>query len=67
MHVEDVARILLAAPERPGVSVANVAAETVTVAGVAALARGERDPGGTACTFATPFSYRHRLADYLAR
>ena len=64
VHVEDAARITLDAPHERGVSVANVAAETVTVADVAALARGE-DPRGTAAfTVATPFEYRHRLADY---
>jgi nucleoside-diphosphate-sugar epimerase len=67
VHVDDVARILLAEPSRPGVSVANVAAETVTVADVAALARSEPPQGRPAFTVATPFEYRHRLADYLAR
>ena len=65
VHVEDAARIVLEAPTAAGVSVANVAAESVTVADVAALARGEQPQGGASCTFATPFSYRHRLADYL--
>lgn len=63
VHVEDAARILLEA--RPGVE--NVAAETVTVADVAALARGEEPAGGAAFTVSSPFSYRHRLADYLRR
>jgi nucleoside-diphosphate-sugar epimerase len=61
VHVDDAARILLEAP--PGV--ANVAAETVTVADVAALARGEEPSVASGSTFVTPFSYRHRLADYL--
>jgi nucleoside-diphosphate-sugar epimerase len=61
VHVDDAARILLEAPR----GTANVAAESVTVAGVAALARGESAPGETSVTFVTPFSYRHRLADYL--
>jgi nucleoside-diphosphate-sugar epimerase len=61
VHVDDAARILLEA--EPGV--ANVAAESVTVADVAALARGEEPPGGAAFTVASPFSYEHRLADYL--
>jgi nucleoside-diphosphate-sugar epimerase len=65
VHVEDTARILLDSPREPGVTVANVAAESVTVAQVAALARGERPTGSPACTFLTPFSYRHRLADYM--
>ena len=64
-HVEDAARILLRCyPD--GVSTANVAAESFTVADVAALARGEEPEGGASCTFETPFSYRHRLADYLS-
>ena len=66
VHVADVARILLAAPTRPGIAAENVAAEAVTVADVAALARGERADGRAACTFASPFAYRHRLADYLS-
>ena len=63
VHVGDAARILLEA--RPGIE--NVAAETVAVADVAALARGEEPRGEAPCTFASPFSYRHRLADYLRR
>jgi UDP-glucuronate decarboxylase len=65
VHVEDVARILLESPRAPGVSRHNVAAETVTVAEVAALARGERAPGRAAWTVASPFEYRHELAGYL--
>jgi UDP-glucose 4-epimerase len=61
VHVEDVARILLEA--KPGAE--NVAAETLTVAEVAALARGEEARDRPAFTFASPFSYRHRVADYL--
>ncbi len=63
VHVDDAARILLDAPHAPGVETANVAAETVTVADVAALARGREPSGGAACTFATPFSYRRRLPE----
>jgi UDP-glucose 4-epimerase len=63
VHVDDAARILLGA--KPGIE--NVAAETVTVGDVAALARGEEARGGAAFAFASPFSYRHRLADYLHR
>jgi UDP-glucose 4-epimerase len=66
-HVEDAARILLEAPAEEGVSIANVAAETLTVADVAALVRGEQPPDDPAGTFQTPFSYRHRVADYLSR
>ena len=61
VHIEDAARILLEA--KPGTE--NVAAETVTVADVAALARGEEPSRSAAWEFASPFSYRHRLADYL--
>jgi UDP-glucuronate decarboxylase len=63
VHVEDAARILLEA----GPGTENVAAETLTVADVAALARGEEPVGGAAWAFTSPFSYRHRLADYLRR
>jgi nucleoside-diphosphate-sugar epimerase len=63
VHVEDAARILLDATPGTG----NVAAETVTVADVAALARGDEPAGGAAFTVASPFSYRHRLGEYLSR
>jgi nucleoside-diphosphate-sugar epimerase len=63
VHVDDAARILLDA--KPGTE--NLAAETVTVADVAALAQSEEARGGAAFTVASPFSYRHRLADYLRR
>ncbi|HEX6489947.1 MAG TPA: NAD-dependent epimerase/dehydratase family protein [Gaiellaceae bacterium] len=62
-HVEDAAAALLEA----GPGTENVAAETVTVADVAALARGAKPEGGAAFTVASPFSYRHRLAEYLRR
>ena len=61
VHVDDVARIMLDAPPGP----ANVAAETVTVADVAALARGEQPAGGVTHTFASPFEYEHRLSEYM--
>ena len=67
VHVEDVARILLEAPSKSGISAANVAAETVTVRDVARLARGEPAEDVPAWTVASPFSYRHTVADYLAR
>jgi nucleoside-diphosphate-sugar epimerase len=64
VHVDDAARILLESSGRSRVE--NVVAETVTVSHIAALARGE-DPGGSpAWTFASPFEYRHRLAEYFA-
>jgi UDP-glucose 4-epimerase len=65
VHMDDVARIMLACPDGSGVSSANVAAETVTVADVAALARGEPPTGGAAWSVRSPFEYRHRLTEYL--
>ncbi len=66
-HVDDVARILLEAPHQPGVSAANVAAETLTVADIAALAEGRECAGNAPLAFATPFGYGQRVADYLRR
>ncbi len=63
VHVEDVARIMLEA----GPGVANVAAETVTIGDVAALARGEEPRGAAGWTYATPFEDRHSLREYFAR
>src|SRR3954471_15231515 len=63
VHVADAARILLEAA--PGTE--NVAAETATVADIAALARGGEPRGEAAFTIATPFTYEHRLAEYLSR
>jgi nucleoside-diphosphate-sugar epimerase len=64
VHVDDAARILLDM-DSGGVSIENVAAESVTVARIAALAEGRDSTGEPACTFSSPFDYRHRLADYL--
>ena len=66
VHVDDAARILLETEPREGVSAANVAAETLTVADVAALAEGRDSADEAAVTFTSPFEYRHRVADYLA-
>ena len=66
VHVEDVARILLGAPPAPGVTIENVAAESVTVADIAALVEGREPRGRASCRFETPFEYRHRLERYLA-
>ena len=66
VHVDDAARILLGAPSEPGITAANVAAETVTVRDVARLARGEPAEEEPAWTVASPFGYRHALSDYLA-
>jgi nucleoside-diphosphate-sugar epimerase len=65
VHVEDVARILHQAPTAPGVTIENVAAESVTVAGIAALAEGRAPEETPACSFVTPFDYTHSLAEYL--
>jgi nucleoside-diphosphate-sugar epimerase len=66
VHVADVVRILLESPAESGVSRANVAAETLTVADVAALAREEEPPGGATWTVASPFDYTLPLAEYMA-
>ena len=63
VHVEDVARILLAA--EPGAF--NVAAETITVGDVAALAEGREPAGGATWTVESPFEYEHSVARYLGR
>jgi nucleoside-diphosphate-sugar epimerase len=65
VHVQDAALVMLASPGEQGTTRANVAAETVTVADVAALARGEPASGSPSHRFGTPFSYRYRLADYM--
>jgi len=62
VHLEDAARAFLDAPEA---TVENVAAETVTVGDVAALATGERPGGAASGTYLSPFDYRHTLAGYL--
>ena len=67
VHVADVARILLDVSPSAEPLVANVAAETVTVADVAALARGEPATGRPACTYVTPFAYANALTEYLRR
>ena len=67
VHVADAARILLESPWVPGVAAANVAAETVTVADVAALAGGGPPPGGGSTTYTSPFTYEQDLAGYPAR
>ena len=64
VHIEDAARILLEAPRSP-LEIENVVAETTTVAGLAALIRGEMADVTPACRFTSPFEYRHRLAEYL--
>jgi hypothetical protein len=52
----------------PGEVVAyNLAAETLTVADVAALAERREPPGGAAWTVAPQLEYEHTVRDYLAR
>jgi nucleoside-diphosphate-sugar epimerase len=63
VHVEDAARIHYEARDE----VANVAAETITVADVAALAEGREPAGGATWTVRSPFEYEHRVAEYLRR
>jgi nucleoside-diphosphate-sugar epimerase len=63
VHVEDAAHALLDA--RPGPS--NVAAETITVADVARLARGEEREDEPAFTVVSPYEYRYSVDEYLRR
>ena len=65
VHLDDVARILAESTPSQGIDIDNVAAESVTVADVAALAYGRAPGGRAACSFASSFEYRRRLADYL--
>lgn len=65
VHVDDAARILLESPRQAGASAENVAAEAITVADLAALADGKQTSGLPGCSFTSPFSYRHRLVDYM--
>ncbi|MGZ6708146.1 MAG: NAD-dependent epimerase/dehydratase family protein [Solirubrobacteraceae bacterium] len=66
VHLADAARILLEAVPAPGELVcANVAAETITVADVARLARGEAARGDAPCRFSSPYRYEHDVAGYL--
>jgi nucleoside-diphosphate-sugar epimerase len=69
VHVADAARLLLDCPVPPPGEVAayNLAAETLTVADVAALAEGRDPPGGAEWTVAPQLRYEHRVAEYLAR
>ena len=69
VHVADAARLLLDCPvPPPGEAAAyNLAAETLTVADVAALAEGREPPGGAAWTLSPQLEYEHDVAAYLAR
>jgi UDP-glucose 4-epimerase len=62
VHVEDAAAIMLENELPP---VANVAAETSTVADLAALASGLPARGVPAFEVDSPFEYRHGVAEYL--
>jgi nucleoside-diphosphate-sugar epimerase len=68
VHVADAARLLLDSPvpEPGGIAAYNVAAETLTVADVAALAEGREPPGGAAWAVAPQLEYEHSVAEYLA-
>ena len=67
VHVDDAARILLELQPSGGVAASNVAAESVTVAGLAAMAEGRAVEERASRIYETPHEYRHRVADYLAR
>lgn len=69
VHVADVARLLLdgEVPPPGEVANANLAAETLTVGDVAALAEGREPAGGPAWTVASPYAYEHSVAEYLGR
>ena len=61
VHVDDVARILLEGVD----GAVNVAAETITVGDVAALAEGREPEGGTAWSVESPFEYARTVGEYL--
>lgn len=65
VHVEDAARIILESPTSTGITRANVAAETITIADLAILVRGEEPTGAPAFTIASPFAYQRALGDHL--
>jgi nucleoside-diphosphate-sugar epimerase len=69
IHVADAARLLLdcPVPEPGGVAAYNLAAETLTVAGVAALAEGREPAAEPAWTLAPQLDYEHTVAGYLGR
>ncbi len=67
VHLDDCARILHGCIPGPGVVAHDVAAQTLTVADVAALAEGRPPGAGAAYTVRSPFSYHHDVAEYLAR
>jgi nucleoside-diphosphate-sugar epimerase len=67
VHLDDAARILLSQVPAPGsIEAENIAGDTLTVADVARLARGEAPAGDAPCRFVSPFRYDHDVAGYLA-
>ncbi len=64
VHVDDAARILLES-EPSGIDAHNVAAETVTVGEIAALAQGADAGPAPNLRYPSPFEYRHTVASYL--
>jgi hypothetical protein len=64
-HLADAARLFHAcAPS--GIESANVAAETISVGDVAALAEGREPSGEVAWTVTSPFTYEHSVRGYLS-
>jgi hypothetical protein len=66
VDVRDACRIMLESPDSARVSADNVAAETLTVADIAALAEGREPVGGARARYVSRFPYQHRLSGYLA-
>ena len=68
VHVADAARLLLdcPVPEPGGIAAYNLAAETLTVADVAALAKGCEPAGEPAWTLTPQLDCEHSVAAYLA-
>lgn len=67
VHLDDCARILHECIPGAGVVVHDVAAQTLTVADVAALAEGRAPSAKAAYTVRSPFTYTHDVVEYLAR
>jgi len=69
VHVADAARLLLdcEVPAPGGVASYNIAAETLTVADVAALAEGREPAGAADWAVAPQLEYEHSVAEYLRR
>ena len=67
VHLDDCARILHECIPGAVVVVHDVAAQTLTVADVAALAEGRAPSAKAVYTVRSPFTYHHDVAEYLAR